>query len=488
MDEHVPVLIVGGGMVGLSAAVFAASQGIDCQLVERRSTTSSQPRSRGLNPRTMELMRSVGLEEAIRQAPSARALLDNSGMIAMESLAGREVGALQDNWVTDVHTDLSALTPTSWCLCHQADLEPLLLERAGKLGADLRFGHELIHVEQDDDGVTATIRAADRQRTVRADYLIAADGPHSSVRTALGIDWDSSEVHGNYLNIHFRADLREALGDRRFVMAYTFRPFRSGLMPLDNALEWLLHVVFEPAETFDEARCVELVRAVAGIPELDVELLGAAPWQAVGRTATSFRQGRIFLAGDSAHTMPPSGAFGANTGLQDAYNLVWKLGSVLRGEAGPSLLDTYDAERRPVAEATVRQAILRSNDRPRMTGQNPAPPNPEIVPDTEIWFGDRAPHLPLSRSGTEISTLDLFGSGYVLLAGPDGEKWLAAAKTVTAYRIGAPGLIDISGRWQEAYEVGASGAVLVRPDGVIAWRATTLPPDPELALTTALAH
>jgi putative polyketide hydroxylase len=199
----------------------------------------------------------------------------------------------------------------------------------------------------------------------------------------------------------------------------------------------------------------------------------------------------VFLAGDSAHTMPPSGAFGANTGLQDVYNLVWKLGSVLRGEAGPGLLNSYDAERRPVAEATVRQAILRSNDRPRMMGQDPAPPNPEIIPDTAIWFGVRAPHLPLSRSGTKLSTLDLFGSGFVLLAGPDGENWLDAAKAVTvpltAYRIGAPDLTDVSGRWQEAYEVEASGAVLVRPDGVIAWRATTLPPDPEPALTTALA-
>jgi putative polyketide hydroxylase len=536
--EPTPVVIVGGGLAGLSMALFLSWHDVPCLLVERHRGTSPHPRARGIHPRAMEMMRSAGLETAIRSAASARALADNSGVIAAQSLAGKELGALQEQYLMDVRTDLSALSPTSWCLCHQDEFEPILRARAEELGARIRFGTELVSFTQDAEGLTALLRNRDTAATdsVRASYLIAADGPASPVRTSLGIPFEGTEPLGHYLNIHFRSDLRAQLGGRRFVMCYTFNPaVRGALMPLDNAERWLLHVLFDPreqaVETFTDDRCLELVRAAAGVPGLQAEILGVMPWEASGRVAGRFAEGRVFVIGDAAHVMPPSGAFGSNTGIQDAHNLAWKIASVVHGHARPALLDSYDAERRPVGAATVEQAVLRSKDRPRMAQEAPPPPNPAIVPDTTVWFGGRytsaavvvdggpatdspgadspagvwvaepaglpgtrAPHVPLELDGGPLSTLDLFGRTFVLLAGPEGEPWCAAGEHAAerlglplgVHRISADGLVDVKDAWCEAYGVTPAGAALVRPDGVVAWRATGAAEEPDRVLADVL--
>jgi putative polyketide hydroxylase len=527
--EPTPVVIAGGGLAGLSMAVFLAWHDVPCLLVERHRGTSPHPRARGIHPRAMEVMRSVGLETAIRSAESARALADNSGVIAAHSLAGKELGALQEQYVMDVRTDLSALSPTGWCLCHQDEFEPILRARAEELGARIRFGTELVSFTQDTGGVTALLRDRDTSATdsVRASYLVAADGPASPIRTSLGIPFEGTEPLGHYLNIHFRADLRARLGDRRFVMCYTFNPaVRGALMPLDNAERWLLHVLFDPREqapeTFTDERCLELVRAAAGVPDLPAEILGVMPWEAAGRAAGRFADRRVFVIGDAAHVMPPSGAFGSNTGIQDAHNLAWKIANVVHGHAGPGLLDSYDAERRPVGAATVEQAVLRSKDRPRMAQEAPPPPNPAIVPDTAVWFGGRytsgavvgdgfpadgvwvaepaglpgtrAPHVPLERGGDPLSTLDLFGRTFVLLAGPEGEHWCAAGERAAArlglplevHRISPSGLVDVKDAWCEAYGVTPAGAALVRPDGIVAWRADGAAEEPDRVVADVL--
>ena len=528
-----PVLIVGGGLSGLATAVFLSWQGVDCLLVERHEHHSSHPRARGIHPRAMELMRAVGLEQTIRTAPSATELAGNSGVISAQSLAGPEIGALREEYVMDVSADLSGLSPTTWCLCHQDEFEPILRARAEELGADIRFGTRLVSFTQDADGVTATLEdASGATSTVRADYLVGADGPGSAVRRALKIPFDGVGAIGHFLNIHFRADLRAQLGDRKFVMCYTFnRDVKGALMPLDNARRWLLHAGFDPrAENpvdLSVERCTRLVRAAAGVSDVDVEIIGVLPWEAAGRVAETFRAGRTFLVGDAAHVMPPSGAFGSNTGLSDAYDLAWKLAFVHKGLAGPELLATYDAERRPVAAATVEQAVLRSKDRPRLRSEDPAPPNPAIVPDTAVWFGwryfssavvaeagdavwapnpgglpgTRAPHVAVRVDGTESSTVDLFGRGFVLLAAEEGTGWAAAARRVGAelsvplrgYRVGTgddPDLHDIKTTFAESFGITATGAVLVRPDGVVAWRSIAGggPDDaaPDEVLATAL--
>ncbi|MFB7102310.1 FAD-dependent oxidoreductase [Streptomyces hydrogenans] len=525
--ERTDVLIVGGGLVGLATAVFLARQGVRAVLAERHDTLAVHPRARGVNPRSMELLRGVGLEEAVRDTVSARALADNAGVIAVESLAGRHLGELRQSYHQDSGADYSVLSPSPWSLCHQDELEPLLHDKAVELGADLRFGREVASFTQDADGVTAVLRdrgAAEgdtsAERVVRARYMIAADGAGSRVRSALGIPTHGPGTMARFVNIRFDADLREMLGDRRFIICYTTAAgARCALLPIDNASRWLLHVIDDReagSPPLSEERCVELVRAAAGLPDLDVTVHDALPWDAAGLLAGRFRQDRVFLVGDAAHLMPPSGAFGSNTGLADAHNLAWKLAAVLRGEAGEALLDSYDAERRPVARATVEQAVLRSKDRPRLVGQGTAEPDPRLRPDPAVMFhyryasgavvapaptegtdgapdlweadpravpGTRAPHVELELDGEKLSTVDLFGDGFVLLAAP-GADWTAPAGaaagatgaavralTVTDAVPAAPGEArSVSASWSERYAAAPGQAVLVRPDGFVAWR------------------
>ncbi|MHC0432283.1 FAD-dependent oxidoreductase [Streptomyces sp. O3] len=522
--RNTDVLVVGAGIAGLSTAVFLAQQGVDCLLVERQPELSGHPRARGIHPRAMELMRAAGVEPEIRALPSARLLADNSGVIAADSLTGTELGALDEKYVMDVGADVGQLTPTGWCLCHQGELEDVLRGRAERLGVALRFGTELLGFEQDGpegEEVTAHVRdrATGAERTLKARYLVAADGAHSQIRQSLGIPFDG-EVFGHYVNVHFRADLTEQLADRRFLLCYTFNErVRGALLPLDNASEWLLHIAYDPEttdlESFTDERCAELVRAATGVADLDPRILSVSPWEGAARTADRFRDGRVFLVGDAGHVMPPSGGFGSSTGIQDAHNLAWKLAAVLDGWAGPALLDSYDEERQPICQATVEQAALRSKDRPRLVdAPHERPPvDPEIVEDSLVWLswryrssavtpwdegvlpgygvwsaendgrpGSRAPHLWLRRGGAELSVLDLFGSEPVLLTGPDSRAWRDAARAVShelglplvTYGIGTE-LADVDDRWPELYGVTAQGAVLVRPDGVVAWRCADAP-------------
>jgi putative polyketide hydroxylase len=232
-----------------------------------------------------------------------------------------------------------------------------------------------------------------------------------------------------------------------------------------------------------------------------------ATWRAVADSAERYQDGRVFLAGDAAHTMPPNGGFGGNTGVQDAWNLAWKLGLVVNGVAGPGLLDTYDGERRPIGALMVEQAYTRYVTRvaPYLGTDGMQP----LVDDFSLEIGgrydsravvlepgddhalhqhpnesngrpgSRAPHVSLERDGTRVSTLDLFGRNYVLLSAPGGEVWhgatVAAAGEIglplDAYVVGGDGLSDSDGRFAGAYGVSGSGAVLVRPDGIVAWRA-----------------
>jgi FAD binding domain len=275
----------------------------------------------------------------------------------------------------------------------------------------------------------------------------------------------------------------------------------------------------DAAADISEARLIELVRAGAGIPDLPVKIDGVARWRATSDVARTFREGRAFLAGDAAHLMPPNGGFGGNTGIHDAHNLAWKLALVLKGIAGPALLDTYEMERKPVGKFTVEQAYTRYVTRtaPYLGAKDFEPPandfnielgylyrspaicaengEDKVHDDPRQTFGrpgSRAPHLWLERDGKPVSTIDLTGGSFLLLAGPDGEALCSAARSAAAragvglntHRVGGD-LRDPGGAFTAAYGLSDSGAALIRPDGFVAWRAKTGGDDPQGALVRA---
>ncbi|MER5873252.1 FAD-dependent monooxygenase [Streptomyces sp. NPDC002044] len=527
-DVRVPVLVVGGSLVGLSTSLFLSRHGVRHLLVEKHSGTSAHPRGRGINARTMELFRTAGAESAIRRAASV--LEGNQGILQTESLTG-------DNhkWLVkaiDPSGALRRFSPTGWCLCSQNNIEPVLASQSRAQGADVRFSTELMNFDQDATGVSAVVkdRETGEHTTVRADFLIAADGPRSPVREQLRIPQTGNGELFHNVSVTFRSErLAEALGDLRFIVCYLMRPGADGaLLPVDNDKQWVFHAPWHPdrgetLEDFTDERCVAQIRNAIGVPDLDVEIGGKAPWHAAERVAQRYSSGRVFLAGDAAHEMSPTGAFGSNTGIQDGHNLAWKIAAVLDGSAGIELLDTYEAERLPVARATSERASARSAEHshpgyapPPTMGGGPGSgvlttamgyaypqgavvggdPGRPIIPEALRLTGDtgtRAPHLWVTRAGERVSTLDLYERSFVLLSGA-GTPWREAAEAVggqlsvrlDAYAFGAGRDADLipegDADWAAAHELTAEGAVLVRPDGFVAWRSEGAVADPRAVL------
>ncbi|WP_225102147.1 FAD-dependent monooxygenase [Streptomyces sp. CoH27] len=530
MESKVEVVIAGGGLVGLSLALFLADQGVRTLLVEQRRETSRLPRGRGLNLRSMEVLRAADVEDALRAAPPS-VLRDLPEIARARTLVSEELF----HAARPAAEAYTAISPTEPLMVDQNEVEAVLRVHAERRGARLRFATRLESFEQDATGVTVRLRGtpAGTAHTVRADYLVAADGHRSAVRAALGIGTSGVGSIAHYANIPFRADLTRPLRGRRLALCYLDEPVAHTMLTrLDHAERWVLMVPYRPeqgesAADFTARRCVELIRAATGVPDLAPELLedldtpGATvqTWELASWTADRYREGRVLLTGDAAHVMAPAGGLGGNTGIQDAHNLAWKLAALLRGTGGESLLDTYEQERRPVAlsvgEQSVRQQLRRRSGE-RADGE-PAPhPLAAVLghryrshavpaerdraepPLVSMEFtgepGSRAPHHPLLRDGRRLSTLDLYRTRFVLLCGERGERWadagrrLGAAAWVRVHRMGA-GLRDATDGWAAAHGVSDSGAVLVRPDGFVCWRAADdADPDPVGRLDAVLAQ
>ena len=513
--EDVPVLIAGGSLVGLSTGLFLGAQGVRSLVVERHPGTAIHPRAALVNQRTIELYRSVGIEAEIIEA-SAHEFSQNGAIMSVESLGGREV----DWYFRNINEGVEDLSPSPRLFVTQIGLEPILRERSAALGATLEYGTELVSFEADTEGVTAVLKSRNdgRERTVRARYLVAADGSHSSVRQRLGIPLRGHGTFSNSITIYFRADVRPLLGDRNLSVIYVFGERLQGFFRFSKAGDAGFLVVNAAidgdgnrstdlwTDTSDE-RCVEYVREALGAPEIPVEIENVQRWNACAEWAAELQDGRVFIVGDAAHNMPPTGGFGGNTGVQDGHNLAWKLALVLEGVAGDELLATYDVERLAVAELTVEQAYTRYVLRlaPELGKENLQPIVPEATVELGYRYrstavvleedsddamvedpntpssrpGARAPHLAVAQDGRTISILDVMGRGFVLLAGRDGAGWCDAAPavaaqlgvTLDAYTVGSSGLlVDGQGRFEELYGVGPAGAALIRPDGFVAWR------------------
>ncbi len=523
--EDAPVLIAGGGMVGLSAAAFLAQHGIRSIAIDRLKESSPLPRAAFFHMRTLEMFRSLGIERAVREA-SERDFVPEGSIVALDTLSGRKLADIMPT----LNDGVEALSPCRRLYLNQPSLEPILRNRARRAGATVLQGAEITHVEQDSAGVDVVVKESDAgiARRLRGRYLIAADGGHSSVRDALGIQYTGRGVFSNSLTIYFTADLSPWLRDKAWAVIYVTNSEMSGFFRVNRAASagfLAINVLgdpardpaaaFHPADDVSEQRLVQLVRIAVGVPDLPVRIDGWTRWRATARVAERFQAGRVFIAGDAAHLMPPNGGFGGNTGIHDAHNLAWKLALVIKGQAPERLLESYERERKPVAEFTVEQAFTRYVLRT-------APwlkPTEVIAPqvgdfDIELGYlygvpqsvhadphttrglpGSRAPHLWLTRSGERISTLDLVGN-HVLFAGADGKAWLQAASTVAgglgglpldAYCIGRD-VGDPDNAFAAQYGITSTGASLVRPDGFVAWRTEGERPDPEAALREALAR
>lgn len=500
-SRHVPVLVVGGSLVGLSTSVLLAHHGVPHLLVESHSGTAIHPRAASFHQRTMEIFRSVGLQQVVEEA-AALEFVQNGAIVAVQSLGGKQLATFFENFNAGVED----LSPTSRLFITQVGLEPILRSRAVDLGAEHLFGTDLVSLTEHEDHVAAVLRphAGGETFEVTADRVVAADGSHSAIREQLGIPVTGHGDFADCVTIYFRADVRDLIGDRNLSVVYVNHPSLFGFFRFAFDAQSGFLAVFA---TFDEEgnrdtnvshdlsteRCIELVRTALGGPaDQPVEVESVQYWTSSAATAESFGRGRVFLAGDAAHVMPATGGFGGNTGVADAHNLAWKLALVHQGIAEPALLDSYGLERRPTAELTVEQAytryVLRVDpslpqddlqpqlDDPSIelgavyrssavAGGEPVDP-PLENPRDELWtVGARIPHRWLDADRT-ISTLDLASPGFALIV-PPGHRGYPEAVADIEQRTGlhvAVHDVDPS--------VGAPGAVLLRPDGVIGWAST----------------
>ena len=495
---QIPILIVGGGPAGLCTSIALSRFGIRSLLIERHPSTSIHPKATGISTRTMELFRAWGLEGRIREI----ALDVDFVSSVRDNLAAAEVERRPLGYPT--RDEALAFSPTSPAVLAQDVLEPVLVDHArGYPTADVRFGTELCSLEHTETGVTAVItdRATGERAEVHARYMIAADGAGSPIRRGLGIGTHGVERIGEYLSILFRADMRRVVGERQcglYMLQGLGGPAPSVALPTSrDGRRWVLATPWRgdarPLATLGPADLVELVRRAAGIPDLDVELLDAQLIGIGAEVAERFRDGNVFLVGDAAHRTAPTGGTGMNTAIHSAHNLAWKLAAVLRGEAGPALLDSYEPERRPSGERN----LLRS--RGQLQGVSGVAADLGVVyssgavvceemverpaviePTAPVCVGARAPHVWLDADGERLSTHDLFGHRLVLLTGVDGGAWRDAARRASgalgvplgAVTIGEATLMDPAGQWSATYGLDPDGAVLVRPDGHIAWRST----------------
>ena len=522
-DIRVPVLIVGSGLAGLTTAVMLAWRGVRPLLVERHADTSKNPRARGVNFRSMELLRVAGLESDLMAEGGQ---MGDFSIIIAETVTGRELKTIlpRGSWET------SDLTPAQMSGAGQDRIEPILRRHAEALGADIRYSTELTDFEQNEDGVTATLRdlRTGLETRVQADYLVGADGNRSRIRERLGIPVHGAGTLSHNISMVFEANLEAALRGRSLALYYLQNPkFTGAFINTTEPNRALVSVEYDPNKEqpsdFDTPRCIELVRAAVGIAGLDVKLLEVMPWEMASHSAKRFTQGRAFLVGDAAHTMPPTGGLGGQTAMQDGYDLAWKLAMVLHRQAGAELLTTYDSERRPVATMTVdlQTSNYVERLRPDRTDLRKAgivtdyigvafgyryrsaailadtPDDGEGVEDPGKPTGrpgTRSAHVTFKHKGKLVSSLDLIGRDFVLLTGPEGAPWARAGMALSyqhglplsVYRVGAD-LLDVDDKWEWRYGVTAAGAVILRPDGYVAWRARTAPSSASTTLREALA-
>lgn len=548
--SDLPVVIAGAGPVGLLTSILLSRQGIRNLVLEKRGAINVLPRARGINVRSVEIL--TNLDLGARLGAESLPPLWCQRFTYTETMAGELVGVMPGNMAAGMVSDFS---PCDYRVAAQDRLDPMLFDKAVSYpGAEVRFDHEVTGFTDHGDHIAVDVRAGEggTPQTIRAAYLIAADGGSSPIREFAGIGEAHHQTYASYVAAHFRADLSRFSAGREGALMWTLAPGVEGVFhPLDGRTSWVAHIQYNPAaekpETWSRDDVIARVRGMIGAPVDDqpaIELIKHYHYTLTASVAAQLRVGRMILAGDAAHRTLPYGGWGLNTGIHSAHNLAWKLGAVLRGEAPDALLDTYDAERREAAlincefgrinaghvmklmmalrqsagPAERRKLVAGSRTYGNWTGLDlgihydgshgpsafvaddvaaPQVENPIIDYVAHAKPGWRAPHLWVrdAASGHRLSTIALLDGGFTLLAGAEGSVWVDAARAlggaatpkVAAYRVATDGdLVPEYTDFHALYGVSPQGAVLVRPDGHVAFRAPGAVTDPRAVLNEAL--
>ena len=566
VDFDTDVLVVGSGPMGAATALALATYGVRVHVVTRWNWLANSPRAHITNQRTVEVLRDLDVEDEAAKYATPWELMGD--MVFTTSLAGEELARLRICGTGEDRVgDHIQASPCTMLDIPQSYLEPVLVKNAAARGACFSFNTEYLDHVQDEDGVTAHVedRLSGRRYSVRAKYLVGADGARSKVVDQLGLPLEGHMARAATAYVQFEADLSRYVAHRPSIIHWAVTPAASfgeiGLGLLRAVRPWSTWIAgwgFDMSAgepDFSEEAVVARIRSFVGDPELEVEIKSTSTWHVNQAYATSFSSGRVFCGGDAVHRHPPSNGLGSNTSIQDGFNLAWKLAFVLHGHADQSLLATYSAERAPVGQqivvranqsrleyaglnecfrtvgeadpvaatvaklrdpstqgVAVREALAKAlelknaeynshgvelNQRYASTAviSDPAAGEEQWARDPQLYAqattrpGAKLPHAWLvDARGHRLSTLDAIGRGrFSLVTGLAGLAWVSAAnhldlpylRTVV---IGSKGTEDPYFAWARIREIHEAGALLVRPDGYIAWRHATPVGDDDEAL------